>query len=398
MADRDWGRGRDDWYRGSDRDRSQTDVRRERYETTGRPASRTGYEGDLRGGGWHERAQEPGRGGDQPQQAREWGRPDQGRQDPGRDRDRERDRDRDDVWQGRGYEGPRDQDLRGRSYDQGRDDDYHASGAHGRDEAYRGYGAYGSGRFGTGGGYGATGASEPQWGGRDNDWRGDYRGTPGYGQGPAYGGGGQPGQGGQGGAYNPQGYGYGQYGQGSGQGGYAAGGSQGQYGGQTGRYGVQGMPFGGGGGGGVSGQGHYAGGSATIPNPRVGRPPRNYQRSDDRIREDLCDTIVRSGDIDAGDVEVEVKGGEVTLSGTVDHREDKRRIEDIAEQIFGVRDVHNQIKVRGAGMSGVKDALSRAGEAISNLVTGATGRDQPQGRDQNGTTAKPNVTTTRTNV
>lgn len=49
-------------------------------------------------------------------------------------------------------------------------------------------------------------------------------------------------------------------------------------------------------------------------------------------------------------------------------------------------------------MSGVKDALSRAGEAISNLVTGATGRDQPQGRDQNGTTAKPNVTTTRTNV
>ena len=49
--------------------------------------------------------------------------------------------------------------------------------------------------------------------------------------------------------------------------------------------------------------------------------------------------------LDAAEIEVEVKDGEVTLSGTVDSREAKRHAEDVAEQATGVKDVHNRLRV-----------------------------------------------------
>jgi hypothetical protein len=79
--------------------------------------------------------------------------------------------------------------------------------------------------------------------------------------------------------------------------------------------------------------------------PHTGRGPRGYQRSDDRIREDICDRLTRHGRIDATDVNIAVNSGEVTLSGMVDTREAKRLAEDIAESVHGVHDVTNQIKV-----------------------------------------------------
>jgi len=39
----------------------------------------------------------------------------------------------------------------------------------------------------------------------------------------------------------------------------------------------------------------------------------------------------------------------VTLSGTVDERRDKRLLEDLAEDVPGVKDIHNQIRVRKPG-------------------------------------------------
>ena len=80
----------------------------------------------------------------------------------------------------------------------------------------------------------------------------------------------------------------------------------------------------------------------------AGRGPRGYQRSDDRIREDVCDRLSEDPWIDAGDVEVTVRGGEVTLSGTVRDRADKRRAEDILENVSGVREVHNNLRVGSA--------------------------------------------------
>lgn len=96
------------------------------------------------------------------------------------------------------------------------------------------------------------------------------------------------------------------------------------------------------------------------PGPYSGRGPRDYRRSDERIREDVCDRLTRHGRIDATDIRVEVQNGEVTLDGTVDTRDMKRLAEDLADDVDGVRDVVNHIKTnRGetatrAGGSAVK--------------------------------------------
>jgi osmotically-inducible protein OsmY len=76
-----------------------------------------------------------------------------------------------------------------------------------------------------------------------------------------------------------------------------------------------------------------------------GRGPKNYQRPDDRIREDVCERLAEDHDVDATDIEVVVNGGVVVLSGSVQERFAKRMAEDLAESVRGVRDVENNIRV-----------------------------------------------------
>jgi osmotically-inducible protein OsmY len=90
-------------------------------------------------------------------------------------------------------------------------------------------------------------------------------------------------------------------------------------------------------------------GRDAMSGPHVGRGPRGYQRSDDRIREDICERMCDSGELDASDIEVRVSNGEATLLGTVQDRRDKRLAEDLTEQVSGVREVHNQIRVSQPG-------------------------------------------------
>lgn len=85
----------------------------------------------------------------------------------------------------------------------------------------------------------------------------------------------------------------------------------------------------------------------------VGKGPSGYTRSDERIREDVCDRLTDDPYVDATHVEVSVQGGEVTLAGSVDRREDKRRAEDIAERVSGVREVNNRLRVGIAQGSGL---------------------------------------------
>jgi hypothetical protein len=87
-----------------------------------------------------------------------------------------------------------------------------------------------------------------------------------------------------------------------------------------------------------------------IPGPHSGRGPQGYRRGDDRIEEDVCERLTQAGQLDASNIEVRVENGEVTLSGTVESRRDKRLAEDVIESVSGVQDVHNQIRVqRGEG-------------------------------------------------
>jgi hypothetical protein len=78
----------------------------------------------------------------------------------------------------------------------------------------------------------------------------------------------------------------------------------------------------------------------------AGKGPMNYVRSDQRIHEDVCDALTEDDEVDASTVEVKVERGEVTLTGTIAARDMKRRAEALAEQVAGVQDVHNQLRVR----------------------------------------------------
>jgi osmotically-inducible protein OsmY len=86
----------------------------------------------------------------------------------------------------------------------------------------------------------------------------------------------------------------------------------------------------------------------------VGRGPKGYRRSDERIHEDVCDCLTDHPEVDASEIEVEVHHGEVTLAGTVESRYAKRLAEDIAEAVSGVHDVHNRLRVVPRQESGVQ--------------------------------------------
>lgn len=90
--------------------------------------------------------------------------------------------------------------------------------------------------------------------------------------------------------------------------------------------------------------------------------PKGYQRSDERIREDLCERLAHQRHLDVADVEVQVRDGVVTLSGTVTDRSQKHRIEDMADDTFGVKDVRNELRVeRGQGQGGRSESVTQPG-------------------------------------
>jgi hypothetical protein len=89
-----------------------------------------------------------------------------------------------------------------------------------------------------------------------------------------------------------------------------------------------------------------------------GRGPRNYTRSDDRIREDVNDRLTDDPHVDASEIEVSVSNREVTLSGTVNSRFEKRHAEDLAESVSGVTHVQNNLRVQQQGAFGEMGAGS----------------------------------------
>jgi osmotically-inducible protein OsmY len=300
----------------------------------------------------------------------------------------------DEDWRGRGRRG------RGARFQESEDFDEDRFGGDDR-ERMGGYGGgygqdmggYGQGVGGYGGGYGQGMSGQTYGGGYSSrsQWERDYgRQGGGYGQSQhGQGGYGQSGYGvqrEQGGYYGQTGRGYGQsaeygqqssqrYGQGQSYGqdhGYAQGGyglSSGQgYGGQSG-YGQSGQGFGQSGYG-QSGQPRYGQGMQSQHGEfgrqmgrHSGRGPKGYMRSDERIREDVNDRLTDDPDIDASEIEVKVSNCEVTLTGTVDGREAKRRAEECTESVSGVRNVQNNLRVqRGAESQQSGEDAARTGK------------------------------------
>jgi hypothetical protein len=136
--------------------------------------------------------------------------------------------------------------------------------------------------------------------------------------------------------------------------------------------------YGGGRGGGYGGEGYRGGmygGSYGQPGTERfgefrGRGPKGYQRSDERIREDVCDRLSDDRSVDASEIEVSVSNCEVTLNGTVDSREQKRRAEDCAEDVSGVKNVQNNLRVSRQGWTaGGRSQTGTSGTAGAGMTT-----------------------------
>jgi hypothetical protein len=98
--------------------------------------------------------------------------------------------------------------------------------------------------------------------------------------------------------------------------------------------------------------------------PHYGRGPRNYQRTDERIREDVCERLAQHSYLDASDIEVVVLNADVTLQGSVNDRWAKRTAEEIAEGVWGVKQVHNQLRL-SQGTVGQDRPSSQEGQGRS---------------------------------
>jgi hypothetical protein len=115
----------------------------------------------------------------------------------------------------------------------------------------------------------------------------------------------------------------------------------------------------------------------------TGRGPKNYTRSDERIREDVSDRLEQHGEIDAGEVLVIVEAAEVTLEGTVPDRQTKRLAEDVAEDTPGVKQVHNRLRVQGSG-----DERQRQLSGSTGTTTSTGGTFEGSERSKSASTTK----------
>lgn len=84
----------------------------------------------------------------------------------------------------------------------------------------------------------------------------------------------------------------------------------------------------------------------------VGKGPKGYSRSDERTRELICESLMHDPRIDARDVEVSVRAGELTFSGSVPDRWTKYAIEELSERYVSADRIRNELRIeRGVNQS-----------------------------------------------
>lgn len=76
-----------------------------------------------------------------------------------------------------------------------------------------------------------------------------------------------------------------------------------------------------------------------------GRGPKGYRRSDERLKEIICERLTDDPFIDASDITIDVNNGEVTVQGTVQLRRQKYAIEDVIADVAGVTEIHDRVRV-----------------------------------------------------
>ncbi|NUO84720.1 MAG: BON domain-containing protein [Cupriavidus sp.] len=120
--------------------------------------------------------------------------------------------------------------------------------------------------------------------------------------------------------------------------------------------------------------------------------PRGYQRSDERIRDQICERLSYARGVDVSDVSVDVNDGVVSLTGTVRDRGQKYYIEDMADGTYGVKEVNNDIRVRrdservGESSGVTRSAGSTGSSSDSSSSPGAGSATATTGGSAAGTT------------
>jgi osmotically-inducible protein OsmY len=105
-----------------------------------------------------------------------------------------------------------------------------------------------------------------------------------------------------------------------------------------------------------------------------GKGPKGYTRSDDRIKEDINDRLSDDVFVDASEIDVTVSQGEVTLTGTVSTRSEKRRAEDLAEEVSGVKNVENRLRLASTVSS--QGSGSSSSSLLSSTSTSESSGDR----------------------
>jgi osmotically-inducible protein OsmY len=78
---------------------------------------------------------------------------------------------------------------------------------------------------------------------------------------------------------------------------------------------------------------------------RAGTGPLGRRRSDDALAAEIHEILTNDPELDTTDIEIEVAGGAVTLTGTVDSGDARMLAEELVESLTGVREVHNRLRV-----------------------------------------------------
>jgi BON domain len=114
------------------------------------------------------------------------------------------------------------------------------------------------------------------------------------------------------------------------------------------------------------------------------RGPKGYQRSDERLKEDISERLMESQHIDSSEVTVDVQGAKVILEGVVPSRHMKHAIEDLVDACPGVQDIENRVRVASPNYQGA--TASSPSQAGSSQSTPQAGSMQTQtGGSQSGT-------------
>lgn len=118
-----------------------------------------------------------------------------------------------------------------------------------------------------------------------------------------------------------------------------------------------------------------------------GRGPKNYSRSTERVREDVCERLSSDPYIDASDIDVNVgENGRIVLEGTVNERWMKHRIEDMIDATPGVQHIENRLRISSPGSESSSQPGSRS-SGSGAYGSSASGSSQSASGGASSTTA-----------